>query len=399
VYIVRRPAGGPFGPPSQVAGQLPAPDQLVLPRGGATVVRIGATMLVEPAGASSFTAPQELGGAQQFDLAPPDALLAATTAGEVIASVMDNSGNELTEVLARGASAFAQPQAYPSFYPLGGPAPVASDGAGGAFMADESTMGRCGTERASTVVAYRPPASRFRVRTPLHCRLESVPQEPASSAIAAAGRGRAVLATLTGTFGHYQVVVQTRRHGRFDSPQVLTRFTGRDPYLYPPVIGAGGRVTIGWSACNARGRHCMFHTALGSLPGGRWRAQSFRGSGTVGDGYVALLRCAASCTLRVAYAAGRSFTAPRVLARHVEPVYPRDPTAAAGGVIVWESPGDGLLVATRSTSDGHFGAVHRLAGEGTVQPGAVNWASGPDGQALVTWRQRDGTARAAAFTP
>src|SRR5438270_5432763 len=68
IYLMRHPLGGAFSGAERVAGFSQAPGQVVLTGDGATVVRSGSTMFVEPPGSTAFGPPQDLGGEQQFDL-------------------------------------------------------------------------------------------------------------------------------------------------------------------------------------------------------------------------------------------------------------------------------------------------------------------------------------------
>jgi hypothetical protein len=414
IYVVRHPRRGAFSAAAGVAGFSEAPSQVVLTGDGATVLRAGSTMFVQPAGSTTFAPPQQLGGPQQFDLTPADAVIAPTSVSDVIASISDNSLQEETAVLAPGAAAFGPGSWYRRFYPIGGPAPIAMDAAGGAFITDESTE-RCrkGGE-GSIVVAYRSAHGAFRVTTPLRCLPLVVPDSPPSM-IAAAGNGQAVLATVAGKLNHYEVLVQLRGGARFGPPRLLAKVHPHSPSLLgPPIIGQGGAVTLAWESCSGSLAHCIASAAHGSADGHVWRTRTFTapanrfgiGVPQVGDGYVILSRCAgSSCVMSASYAdASGRFGNPQQITGAGEPAYPDQLAAASGGrrrlgLFIWVTPAGGIFATTISSRTHRFGPPTRLAPDGTATPGKIDYELGPNEQAIVAWVNGNGTASGAVYSP
>jgi hypothetical protein len=304
-YVVSHSVGGGFSTPRLVAAGFGV-NQVVLAADGATVLRSGSTMLVEPPGTTSFGPAQELGGPQMRDLPPADALVVPTPTGEVIASVWGDRQDQQAYVLAPGSRSFTPLTGFQDFYPLGGPAPVAADDAGGVFLTDQASGNHCTKVREmNIIVAYRPGGGSFTTTTPLRCQPLNVPNSPPAE-IGAAGSARAALVTVTGTFGHYQVVVQTRTRKRFGAAHVLARMTRVPTLLGPPVIGLGGGVTIAWSTCRQADIGCSVGAASGSLDGSTWHTRTFtapqnrNGLGAqVNDRFVMLSQCSGWCTLSV----------------------------------------------------------------------------------------------------
>ena len=152
--LMRHSLGGGFSA-AQPTGADP-PEQVVLPAGGGTILRDGATMFVEAPGATAFGPPQSLGGPTDLAFAGPTAVLLPTLRGEVVASVSSSQGNPETAILPRGASIFGAPEV-PPISPLAGPVPVAADTAGGAYLVSQSAYGGCRLPGAvSVIVGYRP---------------------------------------------------------------------------------------------------------------------------------------------------------------------------------------------------------------------------------------------------
>jgi hypothetical protein len=413
IYVVRHPLGGAFSAAEEVASFSDAPGQVVLTGNGATLLRAGSTMFVQAAGSTAFGPPQELGGPQQGDLPPADAVIAPTSGSEVIASIMDNDLQEETAVLAPGAAAFGPGRSYRQFYPIGGPAPVATDTVGGAFITAQSTE-RCRKDgEDSIVVAYRPAHGSFRVTTPLRCRPLVVPNSPPSM-IGAAGNAHAVLATVTGTLNHYEILVQVRNGARFGAPHLLASVHPHSPDLVgPPIIGPNGAITLAWGSCSGS-VHCTAGAAHGSASGRVWRTRTFTAPGNrsgvgvpeVGDGYVILSRCAgSSCALSATYAdASGRFGNPKQITGAGQPVYPDQLAAASGGrrrlgLFVWTSPAGGIFATSITGRTHRFGPPTRLTPDGAATPGNIDYELGPNGQAIVAWVNNDGTASAAAYTP
>lgn len=406
--LVRHPYGSGFSDPQPTGVQ--AAGQVVLPGGGETVLRTGATIFVEGPGATSFGAPQSLGGAQEGDLSAPDAVLIPTLRGEVIASVSTSREDAETAILPRGGSVFG-PVGLPPLYPQGGPVPIAADTAGGAYLVGESDHGGCDQPSAANVtVGYRPAGGRFRFSTALRCRPLTVPNA-FPSVVSAAGDGRAVLVTVTRTadFKPYTLLVQTGRDGHFGAPHILAR-SRTDFNFGAPAIGLGGTVTIAWETCRRYVIDCVVGAARGSLRNGLWPTRSFSDPGNryglggrVGDGYVTLQRCAGPrCALSVAYATRRGFTSPQPITSDGVLSQPDDLVAASGGrarvrLLVWETSHDALLAATLNSRSGRFGPPH-LLGAWLTRSGHVTYETGPAGQAIVTWTNPDGTASAATYT-
>lgn len=313
VAVSRAAFGGDLGASKTVVPGVPGASQIVLAGGGAAVLRSGARVFVAPAGSSTFGPPQDLGGVQEDHLLEPDASLLATLTGEVIASVMHTEGDESTAVLPAGSGSFGDSQQYPSLNPNAGqPVPMASDPQGNAFLADFA--GNCsGQNEQSVALAARAPAGRFRLSTALRC--QSISTANPFPVIGTGGNGGLALLTLTGTPGHYALVLQTRYRGQWSSPHLLarTRPTGSChsrhwcptrliQTLGPPIVNLGGGVTIGWSTCDADGRNCTASAAQGSLRSATWHTRTFTpGLGMqVGNRYAALSQCTkARCQISV----------------------------------------------------------------------------------------------------
>jgi hypothetical protein len=407
VAVTRAAFGGDFGVAETVATGVPDPSanlQIVLPGGGAAVLRTAARVFVAPAGTPTFGAPQDLGGVQEFDLLEPDARLIATLKGEVIASVMHSEGNETTAVLTAGSGSFRESQQYPSLNPdAGQPVPVASDPQGNAFLADFGSNCSRQNEQNVTLLA-RAPGGRFRASTALRC--QSISSSNPFPVIGAGGNGGLALLTVTGTPGRYALVVQTRYRGRLSSPHVLARTTRVPNPLGPPVVNLGGGVTIGWSTCAASGTNCTVSAAQGSLSSGTWRTRTFRrGLGEqVGNRYAAVSDCTkGACQISVSLVDrhGR-FGNPRTLTRDGEIAVRDQLTEASGGrrrerAIVWTSSRGGLFASVSDPGRPGFGAIRRLAPDGSVSHNQVAYQTGPRDQVIVTWLSPDGTAHAAVY--
>lgn len=409
VAVVRAPFGGDFGAAQTVATGDPDPSrdlQIVLPGTGAAVLRTFARVFVAPAGATAFGPAQDLGGAQQPDLQEPDARLIATPTGEVVASVMHSEGDEATAVLPAGSSTFGGFQQYPSLNPNAGqPVPVASDPQGDAFLAD---FGTCSSENDQSVALLaRPPGGRFRLSTALRCR--SISSANPFPVLGTGQHGGLALVTVTGTPGHYALVVQTRYRGRVSRPHVLARSTQEPNPLGPPVVNLGGGVTIGWTTCPPASDRCTVSAAEGSLRPGTWHTRTFgRGLGLqVGNGYAALSHCTKGiCQISVSLVDRRGrFGGPRTLTRDGQIVYGNQLTDDPSGgrrrerAIVWTSSHGGLFASVSDPGRPGFGPVRRLAPDGSVSYTQVNDQTGPRDQVLVTWLSPDRTAHAVVYAP
>jgi hypothetical protein len=411
VAVARGAFGGDFGAAETVATGVPDPSmnlQVVLPGGGAAVLRTGARVFVAPADTTTFRAPQDLGGVQEGDLAPPDARLIATLTGEVIASVMPSQGNEITAVLPAGSSSFGEAQQYPSLNPDGGqPVPVATDTKGNAFFADFSTL--CsGQNNQSVALATRPAGGTFGLSTALPC--QPIFGANPFPVLGAGKNGGLALVTVTGTLMRSALVVQARYQGQLSSPHVLARSSREPNPLGPPIINVGGGVTVGWLTCVPSGGDCTEGAAQGSLRSSVWHARTFSQMGglgeQVGNSYVALSHCTPGvCQISVSLVDrhGR-FGNPSTLTRDGQIAYPDQLVEASGGrrrerAIVWISSRGGLFASVSDPGRPSFGPIRRLGADGSVSQDQVTYQTGPRDQVIVTWLSADGTAHAATYAP
>lgn len=419
IDIVRRPARGQFSPPDLVtSGPDVTPASVVLPAGGTTVLLYGesqsepATAVVESPGALQFGLPRQFGGTG--DPEQPFATLAATTRGEVIASIMAGNQNADAAVLGRAASTFGPERGLPPGAGEGlGVPEVAVDAAGGAFVPYliGQLPGQHGCPRALNIaVAYRPAGGRFRADPALRClsNFSSVSTvTPGGMQIAAAGKGRAALLTLLGSPSRQRVVVQTGRQQSFGTPHVLASTRRASRLAGPPVIDARGNVTVAWDDCRAALRPCTVGVAAGNVNGRFGRTQHFAFMGdttfaTVGDRSVALGRChglspAVRCMIGVTVADRHGhFGKPRIITRDgFLDAFERD--ARGDQLLAWHAKALGagdLFAATRTAGSSGFGAPHLLAREAV---GGVSADFGPDREAIVAWRTAAAGIAAAVY--
>jgi hypothetical protein len=404
-YLSSHALGGEFSAPQQVATGV-GPDQVVVAADGTTVLRAGSTVLVEAPGAMSFAPAQELGGAPAFDEPGPDAVIVPTARSEVVASVQSAAQHQEADVLSPGSTSLTPLGGLQGFSPLGEPDPIAADDAGGVFLTDQASESRCqkAGER-NIVVAYRAAGGSFTTTTPLRCQTLDAPTVLPSE-IAAAASAHAALVTVTGRLGHYQVVVQTRTRKRFGAAHVLARTTRPPNLLGAPVIGLGGRVTIGWAVCRRAGSGCSVGAASGRIGASTWHTRTFAApadrngvGGQVNNGFVTLSKCSGYCTLSVAYAGPRGFGSPQPLATSSQLVSIDRLITATGGrnrpkLVVWTTSSGQLFAAMMNATTRRLGDPQELAATGVANPSQVNDEVGPNGQAIVAWATSAGAADA-----
>jgi len=444
-YLSLRPARGEFGPAASLAarhgncGEWPSLQAIALPPDGATVALFGPLgadeepidAFVRAPGARGFGAPQRLvplGDASGDAVLPDTTAVVDTARGEVVEVGEDDATNVSTATLAPGSTQFTVSRGAPRGLTQSDLIELATDGAGGSFMAGDGTNG-------CTILAYRPAHGAFATTYRSNVcgdRLRSVVQ-----GIAASGHGYAALLTEsldeTGT-GTSSLLIQVGRFGRFRAPTVLSSVVGRP---FGVATGRDGAATVAWTGCtpgpvidDLRTLHsCNVYAETGTLTRGFTgqpaliapAAPGVRLDAAVADRAVAVRRCARGrrCTIGVAVARGRSGGRgpgrgrgrERGRGRGREGFAPLQRVTSGGrGLVTLQSDGRGDLIvvwsnyrgtlyaATRAASARRFSAPHRLSGAG-VNPASATAAFGPDGEAVVAWSQSGQTMAAVYSLP
>jgi hypothetical protein len=411
-YVAVRPAQSVFGAPQSLApmtygfdpGEQSELQAIALPQTGAVVLMFASnqsvlpvSVVVEPAGASSFAPAQQLVGPSSPESNTPEGLLAATVGGEVLAVGSDDLGDVSTDSLPAGGSRFTPGAPLPALSGTGvGPQLLAVDDAGGGFVTE---MGGC------TAVAYRPPGGRFAVRY----RDCSGPVNSVDG-ITAVGDGYAALLTVTSHRDDNAFYVQAGRFGRFGSRHLLDTMptTGSSRFL-GVAAGAAGNVTVGWRHCNVFGWDCAIYAAQGSVRG-RFGARQLIAAGApspkvnltglMAYDAIAVQRCVRHhpCTIAAAVARRNSRFA------RLQPISTDGRLLQLQGdrhgdeLLVFGGPHGVLYAATRLQHAPRFSAPRRLSPPG-VNPSTVTSAFGPRGEAIVAWSQNGQTMAAVYDVP
>ena len=256
-YLTLRPVGGAFGPAVSLAprhgncGSFPGLLAIAMSSDGATAALFGPLgadeqpidAFVRARGAGGFGPPQQLvplGNANGDDPLPNATAVLDTARGEVVEVGEDDATRVSTATLAPGSTHFTVSPRAPAGLESSDFIELATDGAGGTFMAGDGNNG-------CTIVAYRPARGAFATTyrsTVCGDRLRSVVQ-----GIAATGDGYAALLSEsldeTGT-GTSSLLIQVGRFGRFSAPFVLSSVVGRPFGL---ATGRDGAATVAWTGC------------------------------------------------------------------------------------------------------------------------------------------------------
>ena len=422
-YLTLRPVRGAFGPAVSLAprhgncGDWPGLLAIALPSDGATVALLGPLgadeqpidAFARARGAGGFGAPQQLvplGNANGDDPLPNATAVLDTARGEVVEVGEDDATHVSTATLEPGRTHFTVSPHAPAGLTNSDFIELATDGAGGAFMAGDGSNG-------CTTVAYRPAYGAFATtyRSAV-CgdKLRNVVQ-----GIAATGDGYAALLSEsldeTGT-GTSSLWIQVGRFGRFRAPVLLSSVVGRP---FGVATDRDGATTVAWTGCTPGPvlndlltlHSCNVYAQTGTAAGGfsgqpaliAPSAPGVRLDATVADRAVAVRRCARHqrCTIAVAVARAGGGFAPlqRVTARGRRLV-----TLQSDGrgdlLVVWSNYRGILFAVTKAASARRFSVPHRLSGPG-VNPATATAAFGPDGEAIVAWSQ-SGRTSAAVFS-
>lgn len=412
-----------FGPPSRF-GRMPNPDAadspaglqaIALPSDGAAVALFGPGFgslpqaikaFVEPRGTARFGAAQQIvgrgnanGNAQVANVTT----VVDTTRGEVIEAGLDDSSKLSTATLARGSRRFVIARRAPaSLGSSDGPATLATDDAGGTFLAGDGVRG-------CTTVAYRPPRGRFRTSYQVS-DCSGVTKNPnVVRGLAATGDGYATLLTENvgdvGT-GPSTLLVQVGRFGRFGAPTLLSPDLLGLPPQFGIAIDRDGSATVFWRGCMPGKRDCGVYGEQGSVYSGfagqpaliAAGAPNVRLSGLVGDRAVAVQQCAAHrrCTISVALAdrGGRFGARAPITTDGRRPQLQSD--SRGDLLLVWTNHRGIVYAATRIARAPHLGPPHQLSGPG-VNASTVTSAYGPSGEAIVAWSLHSGRTIAAVY--
>jgi hypothetical protein len=419
-YIAVRPARGEFGPPASLGrrqgncGDWPGLLAIALPADGATAALFGPLgadeqpidAFVRARGAGGFGAAQQLVplGNAGGDAGLPNATAVVDTAsGEVVEVGEDDDGNVSTATLAPGSNRFTISGRAPAGLTDSDIVELATDGAGGTFMAGDGNNG-------CTVAAYRPAHGAFATRyrsTVCGDRLRSVVQ-----GIAAAGNGYAALLSEntdeTGT-GTSSLLIQVGRFGRFRAPVVLSSVLGTP---FGVAAGRNGAATVAWTGCTPGAvvndlltlHSCNVYAETGTVTGGFTGqpaviAPSAPGVGLdaiVADRAVAVQRCARHrrCTIAVAVARrGGGFGPLQRLTTNGRRLVALQADGRGDLLVAWSNYRGVLYAAIKAVSARRLGPPHRLSGMG-VNPATATAAFGPDGEAVVAWSQSGETSAA-----
>ncbi len=256
-YLTLRPVRGAFGPAVSLAprhgncGDWPGLLAIALPSDGATVALLGPLgadeqpidAFARARGAGGFGAPQQLvplGNANGDDPLPNATAVLDTARGEVVEVGEDDATHLSTATLEPGSTHFTVSPHAPAGLTNSDFIELATDGAGGAFMAGDGSNG-------CTTVAYRPAYGAFSTtyRSAV-CgdKLRNVVQ-----GIAATGDGYAALLSEsldeTGT-GTSSLWIQVGRFGRFRAPVLLSSVVGRP---FGVATARDGAATVAWTGC------------------------------------------------------------------------------------------------------------------------------------------------------
>ncbi len=390
---------------------------IALPSDGATVALFGPPFdagaaqpinaFVEAPGASRFGAAQQI---VKLGNATPDAqqtnttTVVDTTRGEVVEAGLDDSSKLSTATLARGSRRFVVARRAPaSLGSSDGPATLATDDAGGTFLAGDGVRG-------CTTVAYRPPRGRFRTTYQTSDCSVNTKNPNVVGGLAATGDGYATLLTENigdvGT-GPSTLLVQVGRFGRFGAPTLLSPDLLGLPPQFDIAIDRDGSATVFWRGCMPGKRDCGVYGEQGSVYSGfagqpaliAAGAPNVRLSGLVADGAVAVQRCAAHrrCTIAVALVrADRQFSQPQAITAHGHRLLELKSDDHGDLLLVWSNDRGVLYAATKASGARTVSTPHRLSGSG-VNPGTVTAAFGPHREAIVAW-SRSGHTIASAYS-
>ncbi len=412
-HVVLHPAHGMFGRPATLGrkrgkcGDWPGLLAIALSKSGSTVALFGPIgsdeqpidAFVRPLHASRFTAPQRLaplGNASNDAVVPNTTTVVDTTRGEVVEAATDDAGKVSTAALAPGRTRFSVARHGPAHLTQTGDLEMATDGAGGTFLAGEGDPGGCAT------VAYRPVHGSFATRH----RTDYCGRQKANIAmrVAAAGRGYAALLSENIDYSSRspdQLLIQVGRYGRFGVPTQLSPALAFHGSPFGSASDRDGSVTVAWQGCTpgpiVQGvvtlHDCQVFGETGSIYTGfsgkptlvEPNSPRTRLSGLVAEGAIAVHRCPRHqrCTIAVTLAGpDGDFGAPQQISAAGHNLLSLQGDGRGSLIIVWRDYGGALYAAVRSRSATRFGVPHRLSEAGGT---GVTAGFGPAGEAIVAW--------------
>ena len=420
-YLTSRPERGEFSPAVSVAprrgscGSFPTLLAIALPSDGATVTLFGPLgadeqpidAFVRGRSSSGFGLGQQLvplGNANGDDPLPNATAVVDTARGEVVEAGEDDATHVSTATLAPGSTRFTVSPRAPAGLTNSDFIELATDGAGGTFMAGDGNNG-------CTTAAYRPARGAFRTtyRSGV-CgdRLRSVVQ-----GIAATGAGYSALLSEntdeTG-IGTSSLLISVGRFGRFNAPVVLSDVLGKS---FGVATGRHGAVTVAWTGCTPGPvvndllslHSCNVYAQTGTVTGGfagppaliAPSAPGVRLDAVVADRAVAVWRCARHrrCTIGVALARARGggFAPLQQVTARGRHLLKLQGDGRGDVLVVWSNYRGTVYAATKGASARRFSAPRRLSGPG-VNPATATAAFGPHGEAIVAWSQSGRTSAA-----